>query len=332
MKTDIPPELVAICEKALAPKAEDRYQSAAEMLQAVEGYLQKTNDRASSHEIGNMLQTLFADRREEVSKAVEQRLGALQAGVALNLDALMTEAPNSSRLSHTPSNSASFSRTAPLAAATAAATGPVTAALPSPDIAERTTLQPPGSGNRKLGTLVGIGAGALVLGVVAVVGIRAAGSTGPTTQPSATATNSTNVPTIQTTSTGQEAVALRISLTPAAAKIFIDDVPLDLSRHYARDGAMHRVRAEAPGYEPQSQLIPFADHTVELNFALQPVRTTAPTTTKPGGKVVWPPTTKATATTTAEPPATTVAPPPPPQPSASGKKPVIDTGDPWKTH
>jgi serine/threonine-protein kinase len=332
MKADLPKELVAICEKALAPKPEDRYQTAAEMMQALEEYLQRTGDRASAHEIGQMLQTLFADRREEVSKAVEQRLGALQAGVALNLDALVVDPAQSSRLSHTPSTSASFSRTAPLAAAqtnnvAVAARPPVEATT-----GDRSTLEVPSAPRGNLGMLVGIGAGALVLGVVAVLGLRAAGSTGTTAAPVPSVAPGATAPASPSATAGQESVALKIAVTPASARIFIDDEPLDLTRHYPKDGAMHRVRAEAPGYEPQSQLIPFADRVVELSFMLQP-RTPTPGT-KPGIKPVWTPANKPTAAASAEPPQTAAPPPPPPpQATTTGKKtvPVIDTDpDPWR--
>jgi serine/threonine-protein kinase len=83
--------------------------------------------------------------------------------------------------------------------------------------------------------------------------------TASTTEPLPTATTATKSP---------EQVKLRITASPANAKLLLDDVPITpnpYSTSLPADGATHTIRAEAAGYEAESQI--FASDK-DANFTL----------------------------------------------------------------
>jgi TonB family protein len=68
---DTPPALIAICERALAPKLEHRYGTAAELGEAIEGYLASLPNVPAPREIGRSVAELFAEGRAKVKAAIE---------------------------------------------------------------------------------------------------------------------------------------------------------------------------------------------------------------------------------------------------------------------
>lgn len=67
-------ELVAICEKSLAHRPDDRYQSAEALQVALEDYL-LTKRRVSTRDLGRLLCDAFNADRLQLSRAVEERIG-----------------------------------------------------------------------------------------------------------------------------------------------------------------------------------------------------------------------------------------------------------------
>jgi serine/threonine protein kinase len=75
IRPDIPPELEAIALKALAKKPKDRFQSAAEMSDALEEILGKVSARSSSNLLKNWICGLFGEERAELKRATAQGRG-----------------------------------------------------------------------------------------------------------------------------------------------------------------------------------------------------------------------------------------------------------------
>ncbi|MGD0674021.1 MAG: PEGA domain-containing protein [Polyangiaceae bacterium] len=75
-------------------------------------------------------------------------------------------------------------------------------------------------------------------------------------------------------SSGTEPIVVSIDALPSGTKIFIDGVALATNPYEAerpRDGRIHVIRIEAPGYEPQSSSVPFSA-PVHMHVELVPVR------------------------------------------------------------
>ncbi len=73
--SEIPPELTAICMRALAPERDDRYQTALELELELEEYLAKRSHYVSARELGKFMTERFASSREAVARRIESELG-----------------------------------------------------------------------------------------------------------------------------------------------------------------------------------------------------------------------------------------------------------------
>ena len=96
---DAPPELLAICEKAIARNRDDRYATAADFQDALETYLQNTDPGAGPKQIGAVVAAAFAKERSTMRTRIEAQLTAL-AGAPSKLalvDVPATEADASGR-------------------------------------------------------------------------------------------------------------------------------------------------------------------------------------------------------------------------------------------
>jgi serine/threonine protein kinase len=71
----IPPELMEICLRALAPERENRYQTALELELALEDYLAQRSHYVSARELGRFMADSFAGEREAVERRIEGELG-----------------------------------------------------------------------------------------------------------------------------------------------------------------------------------------------------------------------------------------------------------------
>jgi len=77
---DVPAEVDAIIQKALAKKPEDRYQTAREMRDAIEDFLYSRGEIIDPNRIGKLLDRIFDDQeREPLTGAHQNRTGSYQA-------------------------------------------------------------------------------------------------------------------------------------------------------------------------------------------------------------------------------------------------------------
>jgi eukaryotic-like serine/threonine-protein kinase len=72
---EIPPELAAICVRALAPDREQRFQTALELELALEDYLAQRSHDASARELGRFMVQRFAEVRAGVEQRIENEMG-----------------------------------------------------------------------------------------------------------------------------------------------------------------------------------------------------------------------------------------------------------------
>jgi serine/threonine protein kinase/ABC-type branched-subunit amino acid transport system substrate-binding protein len=71
---EVPQTLEHICMKALQPRPQDRYATAAELQADIEAYLDRHPPRASDREIGAALAEAFADDRRQITSVIEHQL------------------------------------------------------------------------------------------------------------------------------------------------------------------------------------------------------------------------------------------------------------------
>ncbi len=102
-RSDVPPGLEAIIQKALTRKREHRYQNARELHEALEGWMRETGKHVSSGDLADYLRTVFArrihDRRQMIETAMTTELTPSAARNLSNLVAKQQQATGSSSTS-----------------------------------------------------------------------------------------------------------------------------------------------------------------------------------------------------------------------------------------
>lgn len=80
VRPDAPADLVAICNKALAPEAQDRYATALEMRSDIVAYMERAKLKISTEEVGAYVTNLFADKRADIKGIIERQIAKLAEG------------------------------------------------------------------------------------------------------------------------------------------------------------------------------------------------------------------------------------------------------------
>jgi serine/threonine protein kinase len=247
----VPPELDAICKRALATRADDRYATAADFAQDLERFLANIGDRTTSRDIATLTATAFAADRRELREIIDNQLRSLRSGD----DALAPMPKLPAPQGGTPSMSLARPSTAQLDQNVAPSyTGGGTASA-----AQASQAGP------KRGPL--LAAAAMIAAAVGLLGIiiflvvhnnsnnKAAGP-----QPLDTATH-------------PNAESTELSVTAnTPAQLFLDDAPLGQAPYhnvFPRDGLAHRVRAEAPSpYAPRTEIVVFDKQQATIDLTL----------------------------------------------------------------
>ena len=305
----IPEELDAICKKALSKDKVDRFDSAGDMLDALEVACTKTGMRASAREVGQLVSSLFEPEREKLKTIVsgswqrfrDESSGSLPSlGVGGSNTGQLESDPNLWRMStpsapavmagpgtpglQTAQSAPSFS-SRPARSSTPADTPKAT----STEVVSVASTPPQKKGK---GTLIGV---MIAIAVVAGGGVFAATKLGQSPPPAPPIAATTPAPPVE--------VSIDIAVKPAEAKISIDGKPVSSNPYrlkIAKASEPHVIHAEAEGFDPQSMEIAFdRDRALDLVLAAKP----KPQKTPPS------------ATTTAAPPPTVAAYTPPAKPS-----------------
>jgi eukaryotic-like serine/threonine-protein kinase len=304
---DVDERLDAIIRKALAFDREGRYASCLELQEDLESYMESTTMRSTTKDLGAFVAELFADRRRERHRVIDEQVRRATAESSgeyrvLGAGELLGSGPLSQ------------STITPLASSLAPFGG---SGSPTNDAAGSVSTKlglPPGG--RRIVLFGGLGVVTALL--VAFVVFRALSSGDETRNRESPATSlsaaASPPPSAQPVVTE---VNISFAARPREAVIFLDDEPLASNparRSVPRDGSQHTVRVEAKGhatrtvtvlYDGEKELVVALDRAVVATPAVGPQRPTTPT------HVPSPP-------PPAPPPATTVAPPAtPPSPNVT---------------
>lgn len=262
---DVHPKLEAICLKALALNADDRYSTAAELQADVEALLRELGG-ATTRSVGKYVSTLFAQKRAQQQSVIESKLREFRQAQGLTASSEISGPRSAARLTTSTldlDGGPRFSRSVQMQAART--TGGLTApsfAMPAPQ-------------QRRVGPWL-VAAGALVL-VLAVGGTYWAVRETPARPPSGTPTADPQpsvsvVPSAAPTTPVVAKTRLFVQASPADTKLFLDDAPLVVNPYtgeLVRDGLSHRIRGEANGFEPETKLVPFVDEKTNVHIELK---------------------------------------------------------------
>jgi serine/threonine protein kinase len=274
-----PEELNLICTRAMAHRREDRYTSAADLFGDLDRYLARVPDAMTMREIGAAVGKAFADERSEMNRLIEKTLARLPRGLGSGMIRVMpksrtppagtmTDADDEVEASLAPTRrlftpSGSFgpnsgnSRSAP---ATAASLPPALDAETKSPATKRAGLRTVGAGVLLLGVLL-FGA-SWHRGRAAAPALAAPAAAGPSLS-------------IVSTSNAEPQSKSHVVVTafPKAAQIYVDEAAVTnpYIADSVPDATLHRLRVEAPGYQPMTRMIAFADD-ISLEITLDPAR------------------------------------------------------------
>ncbi|MEO7096363.1 MAG: serine/threonine-protein kinase [Polyangiales bacterium] len=332
----VPERLDEIIMKAMARNREQRYATAADLQHDLEVFIDQLGPRTTARDVGKFATELFSEERVRLKQAVDSQLRALResAAAATTLSALGLP-PGT--LSIAAIQTTRANETAPDGIASVSV---------EPLLPQSVTPQPihPAAQRSRVGWV--LGGAAVVATLIAVVVLRAPRQTDGTSSTTAATDGKTpatgpavaKAPASVAGAPSGELVELAIDVTPAEAQVYLDDtlVTAAYAARLAKDGASHRIRAEAPGYASKSEWIAF-DHTpIKIKWSLERsvigTKETVGSLGKPtlkGGTTTIATATNGTVTT-----ATATAPTGPIELEKPPAKPKpakpIDTDDPWK--
>jgi serine/threonine-protein kinase len=318
---DLDPALEAVVMRALAVSRDDRFATAQDLREALLGYLDGAGKRVSQEAVGQVVSSMFAEKRATLRGLVEQQLRDLRrGGEGLRIvdveTASISGATSPDRIAGTPvTDSAPRPSLAPISGRQSGPGGGLVASQwPRRDSASK------GDGART-GWPIGLASGLAALMCLAIVAgfwLRSGRAMIPTntTAPEPSAPAAATPP-----SALSSRVEVRFSASPTEAKLVLDDRPLPGNPYTALvepDGKPHRLRVEAPGYVTESRDVFFEAQTqLSVRLVAEAASTVAASSAPP--PAVAPPSGPGRAKTWASPP--TIARPP-------GKR-SIDKANPW---
>ena len=282
---DAPEELDRICGRAMAYRREDRYPTAADLLCDLELYLARSGDPVTMRDIGALVGKAFADERREMNALIDETLTRVRRGLSSGVMP-MFRAPlgradadgavegsggagrpvssASNRIGpHRGNDSQSSPATAASLATAPAAGAPVSAA-------KRAAIR-----------IVAVGVllvGGLLFGAAWHRGRAPAPMPAPAPAMAAPMASVARAPVVSAPPReGPSTSHVTVAASPTTARIFVDDaaVPNPYDADRVRDATSHRVRVEAPGYQPKTRTIAFGDD-IDLKITLDPVRAALP--------------------------------------------------------
>jgi serine/threonine-protein kinase len=305
----VPIELESIILKALSFDRRGRYETAAELQAAIDGYIESVGGRLAQRALGKLISTHFAAERAVITALIEEQLQACSCGPGpasprvsiLDVAAAAREGEARGHASSAeasvaldPMSSVRSGITRPDSVWRRRTPGALPAALvePARRDGERSTTSkttPP--------VIAAIAATAIeprsrpvvaaaALFAVAVVATSfwprtvESRSPPPAPAPAAAAPQPTEAAVTEVSST----VQVRLSASPEQARFFLDDAPLagnPFLGDLPRDPGVHRLRVEAAGFVPRVASITLDRNTlvdIELagQVAASPVRSPSP--------------------------------------------------------
>jgi serine/threonine-protein kinase len=313
----VPARLEAMCMKALAPRKEDRYPTAAAFQADIEDFLLELGSRVSARDVGAVTARTFADDRAHVKVLIEDQLR------------LVREHPDPQSLVPT------------------VMLQQETGSRPTaPDMDLFPAFAPPRTRRRNVAIAIG-GALALLVAVLALWSSSApnqeasSAAASPAPAHSAPAWPVAPEPVAETPAPApapaqDPRVRLLVDTEPENARVLVDGALLSSNGEiakFSKDNALHKVRAEAPGFRAKTEWVRFDSDDVTVRISLDPASRKARKEGKEGREAAPPPSdaTPPSITTPAQSPAsTTMQEIESPAVRRRSAAPPLDTGDPWK--
>jgi serine/threonine-protein kinase len=297
---DCDPELADICDRAMAHNPADRFTTAQQFHDALEGFLDRYSRRVGPREVGQFLSGLFVEEREKIRRIIDEQMKRVQRETSTSLPMPSLDVFPGAR-DPTPITTVESRAAAERAAAALRASGqnpavaePATGPLSGSQgtlAAANISQSPPAARATGRAVLVGLGVLALALagGLVAVLFTKGAPPPAAAAGPAGSAT------------AAADANQIKISITfgPPGAVAKLDGVPLVESPFVAqvrRDGSMHRIDVEGPGLKPETRMVSY-EKDVVVAMTLQQAEPAASAT----AAAVAEPAKRPTGSTTAKP-------------------------------
>ncbi len=316
----VPEGIDRICQRALAPRAEDRYANAEEFRADIEQFLAEAGSLVDARRrLARSVSELFADKRSEIRTVIEKQLSALDEKASGEFEAIKIPIETQSG----PHPVAAVASNPPDAMTTTGLSG------------QETEIYNP-QRRRGASFATRLLAVATVVTFVAVGAMLARRAENPT--PTAAAADH------QTTAAEPVTVQVRFNARPVTARISIDNgpaIPVPVDIRVPKDDREHNLRIEAEGHATRIETVRFLEN-VSMSFDLpampQPasdsVASSVTMRDRRRPQVVTIIKSAQPKTEPAPPPAANPTPPPaapPPQPDPKGVKtrPKLDEGDPW---
>lgn len=272
-KPDLDPALEGIVNRSLTASRDDRYPTAQALREALLGYLDTLGKRPSQEDVGAVVATMFAEKRESIRSLVEQQLRDLRKGaggiriVDVESGGVRSVTAHDRRGSTPVTDSAARPSLEPNSGRLSAPQGGLVASQRPPD---DTSVSAIGGESTKRARVLPVAAVAMVvaLGIGGALSLRGRGiaSVAPAAPalpgPAASAEPAANAAAASPSATAAAVprVEVRFSATPDGAKLLLDDRELPGNPHTALvepDGKTHRLRVEAPGYVTETRDVLF---------------------------------------------------------------------------
>jgi serine/threonine-protein kinase len=267
VRPDAPRKLAHICLRALARRREERYASAVDMAHDLEEWLDGTTQHVRARDVGSYVTEKFSSTREKITEAVEAQLKLLRS--------LPDEGPESSiplsRIHVVTEQPPAPDPTEPCLPPYIPPDPPTGSTVAVWSAPQATTPPPPQAKKSGLVALAAIGAVLFVATLATVVALATKKHT-PDQLASAAAGASAS---------GENAnveIEFTVKASPPQSKIFVDGQeqqgnPANGKR--PRDGAMHVVRVECPGFDPREEQLAF-DRSFLVTLELHPATKATP--------------------------------------------------------
>jgi len=311
-KPDVPDSLERIVSRALAPNREERYQTAQELAVDIEDYITANGIDVLPKQVGRLVSNAFTVERDEIRAVIDGQLRMLHEGQEEG-------EPSDQRVSIPRLTVAQAGEQTPSGESRGRSGKTPGGALV--DVHATPITHTHGPAPKRSPKVVGLAA----LGVLALGSIIAAVVVRRPREEVAAASSSAPAVTASAATPEESQVEVVISATPSQARLFLDDAPLDSNPFRARvpKGGTHRIRAEAPGFVPASEMRGF-DADLVVTFGLERAvpdagkKAPAPVFARPAGRAP---------AAAPQPPHPVPAPGPAPNPSPPTH--TIDPSDPY---
>jgi serine/threonine protein kinase len=241
-RPDAPAELEAICARALARDADDRYPSADALRTDLEAHLARRPDAMSMRDVGALVGTAFQAERERMNAIIEETLARARMSPASGVTRHFPGVVSSS-------GTHSISRSRPVGEDLVNISS-ILAATPSRTNlgagAEVQAAPPRALRHAALGALV-------VVALIGAAGIGFVARRAPAPEARAQSA-SVALPTSAPSPSLLATIDLAVRVFPPGSQIALDGEPLagdPVHLRVPKDGLLHRITATADGYEPK---------------------------------------------------------------------------------